>query len=64
MISEFPVGGIYVAPIVIYAAVAFAVFLGLRALLGRAGVLGFVWHAALFELSVFLIILCLLVRFV
>jgi hypothetical protein len=61
MLSEVDVGGIYVAPIVVYAVVTIPLFLILRWVLGHLGVLRTVWHPALFELAVYVTLLSLLI---
>jgi protein AaeX len=61
MISELNIGGIYMAPIVLYAMAALAIFLVLRIILARIGFLRLVWHSALFETALYLSILSLLI---
>jgi protein AaeX len=61
MLSEIDVGGIYVAPIVVYAIAAIPPFLILRWVLGRLGVLRNIWHPALFELAGYVTLLSLLI---
>jgi hypothetical protein len=61
MLSEVNICGILVAPIVVYAAAAIPPFLICRWALGHFGVLRNVWHPALFELAVYLTLLCLLI---
>jgi hypothetical protein len=61
MLSEVDVGGIYVAPIVVYAVVTIPLFLICRWVLGHLGVLRSVWHSALFELAVYVTLLSLLI---
>ena len=56
MLTEVDVGGIYVAPIVVYAIATLPLFLILRSVLGHLGVLRTVWHPALFELALYVII--------
>jgi len=63
MIAEAQIGGVLLAPIAVYGLVAIVLFLLCRVLLGRAGVLRHVWHPALFEVSLFVILLSLLVQF-
>jgi hypothetical protein len=63
MITEWNVGGVFMAPIVLYTILAALIFAGCRFVLARIGVLHRVWHPALFELALFLSILSLLVRF-
>jgi hypothetical protein len=63
MFSEIHVGGVLLAPIVVYASAAMLIFLALRFVLGRIGVIRRLWHPALFELALYVSILSLLVRF-
>jgi len=63
MITEADIGGVLFAPIVVYAAVAMAIFAVLRWVIGRIGLLGQLWHPALFEVALFTAILSLLVLF-
>lgn len=58
---EIDIFGVYVAPIVPMMIVAFLVTLLLRLLAVRAGVFRWVWHPALFEFSVYLIVLAVVV---
>jgi hypothetical protein len=64
MMTEVNVGGILIAPLVVYGMAAMPMFLVLRLLLGRLRLLRAVWHPALFELALYVSIVCLLVRFV
>jgi uncharacterized membrane protein (DUF106 family) len=61
MLSEVDVGGVYVAPIVVYAVATIPLFLILRWVLGHLGVLRNIWHPALFELAVYVTLLSLLI---
>jgi protein AaeX len=61
MLSEIDVGGIYVAPIVVYAVAAIPLFLILRLVLGRLGILRNIWRPALFELAAYVTLLSLLI---
>jgi hypothetical protein len=61
MLSEVDLGGIYVAPIVVYGIAAVPLFLILRWVLGHLGVLRHIWHPALFGLAVYLTLLSLLI---
>jgi hypothetical protein len=61
VLSEVNIGGIYVAPIVVHVVAAIPPFLICRWALGHLGVLRKVWHAALFELAVYLTLLSLLI---
>jgi hypothetical protein len=64
MMHEATLLGVLFAPIVLYAVVAFVMFVILRRLLGRLGLLRFLWHPALFEVALYVSILSLLVLFV
>jgi hypothetical protein len=61
--TEISIGGVYLAPIVVYAIAAALIFVVLRFILGHAGLLRRVWHPALFEVAMFLCVLSLLVRY-
>jgi len=61
MIAELDIFGVLVAPIVAYALLAIPVLLVLRWVLARLGFFRLVWHPALFEVSLYLIILSLFV---
>jgi hypothetical protein len=61
MLSEADFEGILFAPIVLYALAALPVTLALRFVLSRIGFMRLVWHLALFELSLYLCVLSLLV---
>jgi hypothetical protein len=63
MITEWNVGGVFMAPIVAYAILAALIFAGCRFVLARIGFLHLVWHPALFEVALFLSILSLLIRY-
>jgi protein AaeX len=56
MFTEAQLGGVLFAPIVLYCIVAVVVFVPLRFVLGRLRVFAAVWHPALFELALYLII--------
>lgn len=60
MISEINLFGIYVSPIIVDALLAFPLFVFLRWLLARLGVLRRVWHPSLFQLSLYICVVCLL----
>jgi hypothetical protein len=54
--TEAQLDGILFAPIVLYCVLGAIVFVPLRLVLGRLRVFGGVWHPALFELALYLII--------
>ncbi len=64
MLSEVAVAGIYLPPFFVYACIAMPVFLGLRFVLVRTGVLRRVWHPALFEFAISLCLVCVLMLYV
>ncbi|MEE8663915.1 MAG: DUF1656 domain-containing protein [Acetobacter sp.] len=64
MLTEFNLFGVFMAPIVLYALAAIPVTMMLRFLLWRTGLLEWFWHLALFELSLYVSVLCLLVLYV
>jgi hypothetical protein len=64
MLSEIAIAGIYLPPFFVYACLSVPLFLGLRAALARSGVLRHVWHPALFEFSLSLVLVSLLVLYV
>ena len=61
MLTEANIAGVYVAPIVLYGLAAGVIFLALRWALTRLGFWRLVWHPGLFELSLFVSILSLIV---
>ncbi|MBB3172334.1 glucose dehydrogenase [Endobacter medicaginis] len=61
MTHELSLDDILFAPIVAYALVALAIMVPVRWAMWRVGVQRWVWHPALFEFCVYLIILSLLV---
>ncbi|WP_419758289.1 DUF1656 domain-containing protein [Acidisoma sp.] len=56
MFTEAQLAGILFAPIVLYCVLAAIVFVPIRFVLGRLRIFSAVWHPALFELSLYLII--------
>jgi hypothetical protein len=63
MIGEINLYGIYVPWLLLLALLALALSRGLGFLLARAGFYRFVWHPALFDLAMFVIVLGALSRF-
>jgi hypothetical protein len=61
MIKEIDFAGVYVSPMLGYLIVALAIIGLLRFGLGRTGAYRWIWHPALFDLSLLLIILTALV---
>ena len=56
MIGELDLNGIFLSPALVSAVIAFAVFVVVRRIIERVGAYRFVWHAALFDGSVFVIL--------
>lgn len=56
MFSEAHIGGILFAPVVTYCLIGALVFVPVRAVLGRIGLLEWLWHTALFELALYICI--------
>jgi hypothetical protein len=54
---EVDLFGVYVAPISVMMVAAWVVTIGLRRIAARFGLLRYVWHPALFVLSVYVIVL-------
>ncbi len=61
MIKEVDIFGVFVPPILLYGGLATLLWQPLRLLLERAGFYRIVWHPALFNLSVFVIALAIVV---
>jgi len=59
--SEVDLFGVYVAPISVMMVAAWVVLIALRRVAGYFGLLRYVWHPALFVISVYLILLSSLV---
>lgn len=57
MIGEVSIYGIYMPPLLLLAALAVVVTGLCNRLLSRAGFYRFVWHPALFDFSLFIIVL-------
>ena len=57
MIREVDLYGLLVPPLLAAAAIALALTWGLRRLLDRRGFYRLVWHATLFDLALFVIVL-------
>lgn len=64
MLSEVAVAGVYLPPFFVYASLSLPLFLIVRRLLARSGVLRWVWHPALFEFAISLCLVSLLILYV
>jgi hypothetical protein len=57
MIGEISIGGVYVPSLLIWGLIALALNMVLRRLLAAVGFYRLVWHRALFDLALFVIVL-------
>jgi hypothetical protein len=57
MIGEVSLYGLYVPPLLLLALLSLALVRGLNRVLARLGVYRLVWHPALFDLALFVIVL-------
>ena len=64
MLSEFAVAGIYLPPFFVYACVTLPIYLAVRLVLARSGVLRLVWHPGLFEFAISLCLVSVLILYV
>jgi len=55
--TELNLFGVYVAPISIMMIGAWLITIVLRRIAGRSGLLGYVWHPALFVFALYIIVL-------
>jgi len=55
--AEIDLFGVYVAPISLLMVAAWFITIALRRATGRFGLLGYVWHPALFVFAVYMIVL-------
>lgn len=56
MIAEFNLGGVFLSTVVATAVLAFVVAALLRKLLGATGFYRHIWHPALFDAAVFVVL--------
>jgi hypothetical protein len=57
VIGEFDIYGVYFPAFAVFAAIAFVLQLAIKRLLDACGVYRFVWHRALFDLAIYVILL-------
>jgi hypothetical protein len=57
MIGEFDIYGVYFPAFAVFAAIALALHLSIKRLLDAYGVYRFVWHRALFDVALYVILL-------
>jgi len=56
MIGEFAIDGVFLSSVLVSAVIALAAAFVLRRVLSRAGAYRFVWHPALFDTALFVIL--------
>jgi hypothetical protein len=57
VIGEFDIYGVYFPAIAVFAAIAFVLQLAIKRFLEAYGIYRFVWHRALFDLAIYVILL-------
>ena len=57
--GEFDIYGVYFPAFVVFAAIAFVLHLAIKRLLDAFGVYRFVWHRALFDVAIYVILLAI-----
>jgi len=65
MLAEFDIYGVYVPSFLVLMLAAYAVNRALRGVIGRTGFYALVWHRALFDLALYVLVLgaaCLLFK--
>ncbi|MGI4813568.1 MAG: DUF1656 domain-containing protein [Janthinobacterium lividum] len=61
MIGEVDIYGVYLPTLLVLMLLSYGISVPMRKLLGRTGLYRFVWHRALFDLSLYVILLGLAV---
>jgi hypothetical protein len=61
MIGEISIGGVFVPSLLIWAGIAFVLNVGVRRTLSAVGFYRYVWHRALFDTALFVILLACVV---
>ena len=61
LLTDVNLFGIYIAPFAVMMVIAWAVTAPLRRMGDRLGIARHVWHPALFNFAVYVIVLCLMV---
>jgi hypothetical protein len=62
MIGDLTLYGVYLPAIALPMLLAYVLLIGVRWLFGHAGVYRWVWHRSLFNLSLYVIAFCAMVR--
>jgi hypothetical protein len=63
MISEFDVNGVFLSPVLVSAVLAYVASLVVRRLLSLAGAYRAVWHPALFDAALFVVLWAVVAAF-
>jgi hypothetical protein len=63
MIGEFDLSGVFLSPVLVSAVMAFVASVVVRRLLGAAGVYRFVWHPALFNAGLYVVLWAIVAAF-
>jgi hypothetical protein len=61
MIGEIDIFGVFVPTILVLMLIAYLINLVIRALLGRVGFYRLVWHRSIFDLSIYVLVLAVVV---
>lgn len=61
MLSEFNIFGVFIAPIAVYAVVAVPIFMFIRFILWKIRFVNWVLHLSLFEVALYVCLVCLMV---
>jgi hypothetical protein len=56
MIGELDVAGVFLSPVLISAVLALVVYIVVKMILSRVGAYRFIWHPALFDSALFVIV--------
>ena len=57
LLRELSIGGVFISPMLLFALVSLAISALLRTLMHKAGLTGWVWQEAWFDVSLFVIVL-------
>ncbi|WP_119681066.1 DUF1656 domain-containing protein [Indioceanicola profundi] len=57
MTGEYDLAGVLVAPMLVWALLAFVICLGIYRVLGAVGAYRFVWHRSLFNTALYVLVL-------
>jgi hypothetical protein len=63
MIGELDLNGVFLSPVLVSAVIAFVVSIAVRRALGAAGAYRIVWHPALFDTALFIVLWAVVAAF-